>query len=325
MFRTVKTGKGLLLQSVKALRKYPLLIAPLLITWIIYAPIVIWAKFFIEWEAYLWYEQSAILFSIIFSFSILLGVSCLILLELIQQIESGEPLRLSGAARQVFSFDFIRAFPIILVWSLLWFILTIIKIIFTRRSDSTDSEDKANAENAARALIRSDSDWSFSGAFIDMVQKGMRMIVFLILPAIAWENHSTLPAFRKGIAALKAHLKVFIAGFVLTDLAAWIVMFPAALTLYISAKLKIHFSDEVWTIVIIYIAFAWSFTFFIEQMFAAELYLWHLKWEKACSIAVAEGKTLPHLAEVRTPSLLNNVPDLVGLLPKISNEHSARM
>ena len=58
-------------------------------------------------------------------------------------------------------------------------------------------------------------------------------------------------------------------------------------------------------------AFAWSFTIYLEQMFTAELYLWSLKWEQAVHKAQQENKPLPELIDVPRPSILDEVPDLL--------------
>jgi hypothetical protein len=73
-----------------------------------------------------------------------------------------------------------------------------------------------------------------------------------------------------------------------------------------------HLSAEFWTVVFIYIAFAWSFSIYLEQMFCAELYLWHLKWEDAIRVAKQKGRKGPtSISQVKKPCLLDEVNDLI--------------
>lgn len=60
----------------------------------------------------------------------------------------------------------------------------------------------------------------------------------------------------------------------------------------------------------IYCAFVWSFALFLEQIFVAELYLWHLIWEREVKVAQERGEAEPALADVKHPCVLDDVPDL---------------
>jgi hypothetical protein len=97
----------------------------------------------------------------------------------------------------------------------------------------------------------------------------------------------------------------------MTELAAGVLFLVPWLLIYMSAKMKMHLPDTVWFITIIYIGFAWSFYFFLEQMFTAGLYLWHLSWERECLKAKAENRPLPKMSEVRRPTLLDDTSDLL--------------
>lgn len=139
------------------------------------------------------------------------------------------------------------------------------------------------------------------------------MIVFLILPAIAWENLSFGKAIKRGIGIFKAHLSEFVTGFVLTWAVAVIIFLPPGILFYISDNLKLTFPTWAWVTTIIYIAFAWIYSIYLEQMFTAELYLWYLKWEKQIEKEKRAGKTLSKLKDVKRPSVLDETP---GLLEK---------
>ncbi|KAF5416465.1 MAG: hypothetical protein C5S48_02795 [Candidatus Methanogaster sp.] len=248
-------------------------------------------------------------FFIVFIFSSILSFSNLLLLELIQQLESGKRFNLVSAFFEVVSKDLIKTLPITFIWVIIWFILTAIEALLSKMENRSG---EFSAENAAKTLAGYER-FSLSRAFFEALQKGVRMIVFLILPAIAWEDKSPVKAIKKGLGVLKTHLAEFTTGFALTELAATIVFLPPGILFVISDEFEVTFPDFVWYIAIIYCAFAWSFSLFLEQMFAAELYLWHLIWEKECSIAKAENRELPKLREVKRPSVLDDVSDLLNI------------
>ncbi len=314
MFKKIKTGSGLINQSINVLQKHPSFSIPLFICWFLYAPIVIYLKYFFPWDQFEFYAQAAAFLLALMVFSTILGISCLALLELIQQIETGQKPSLKQAYKDVFSQDIILALPILFIWALLWFLITILEVIFSKRKSNSDSNEKYTAENAAKTLAGLDGDFSLSGAFFDSLKKGIRMVVFLILPAIAWEEDMPVSAMNKGLKILRSHLSTFASGFILTELASLIVFLPAAILFYISAKAKVSISDEVWFGVIIYCSFTWTFTIFLEQMFAAELYLWHMKWKTACNEAYKNGVKAPRFENVQRPSILDDIPELTKII-----------
>jgi len=131
------------------------------------------------------------------------------------------------------------------------------------------------------------------------------MIIFLILPAVAWEELSPIKAIKKGLTVLRGNLPEFLTGFALTEVFASIVFLPAAIIFYIDSKFGVIFPEFVWYFVLVYIAFSWSLTFLVEQLYVAELYLWHIKWEDECQFAKQEGKELPNLPVNSKPSFFD--------------------
>jgi hypothetical protein len=244
------------------------------------------------------------------AFSMIIGVSCLVLLELIEQIENDQSVSVLRAFWHVLKNDFLRALPILLVWAVLWFILHVIQAIFRRRNSS---DEDFTAENAARTLAGIDSKFSLSGAFFESLKKGLRMVVFLILPAVAWEELSPISATKKGLSILKSHISEFAAGFVLSEAVSVFAFLPAFIVFFVTDKFNLTLPDGVWFGIIIYCALAWSFSFYIEQMFAAELYLWHLKWIKASENAKENKKSIPSFYRIKPPSILDDVPEFTKL------------
>jgi len=276
MFDGIKNGSEVITESLKVFRKRPMFLVPLFVCWLIYAPIIIYFEYFFPWKQHSTLQICFIIFFIILIFSFILSFSNLLLLELIQQLESGKKFNLVSAFFEVLLKDMIKTLPITFIWAMIWFTLTAIEALLSKIENRSE---EFSAENAAKTLAGYGS-FSLSRAFFEALQKGVRMVVFLILPAIAWEDKSPAKATKKGLGVLKIHLAEFATGFALTELAAIIIFLPPSILFLISSEFEVTFPDFVWHITIIYCAFAWSFSLFLEQMFAAELYLWHLIWEK---------------------------------------------
>lgn len=314
MFQGIKNGTGLIKESIKAFGKHPSLIIPLLVCWTIYAPAIVHLKFFFQWDNYSTGQQLLVVFLVILLFSFILSVSCLILLELIHQIETGESLNIFTATCTSIP-NIVKSLPVTVVWAVIWFVITVIEMFLRRRRDEDEEDMEFNAENVAKTVAGFE-EFSLSAAFFEALRKGVRMIAFLIYPAIAWEKNGLSKSVKKGLAVAKTHKAEFVTGFVLTDLAAAVVFLPPAILFILSGKFHIEFPEWVWFTTIIYCGFAWSFSMFLEQMFTAELYLWHLLWEKDCEIAEINGGELPKLEDVKRPSIMDSIPDLANAIQK---------
>ncbi len=308
MFQGVKNGWQLIKESVRVFNRHPKFIIPLLVTWLVYAPIILYLKYWFNWDAYTDSQVFLIVFGIIFVFAFLLSFSCSMLLELIQQLESGKQMNIASAFGHTLSHNTIKILPVVFVWTIIWFILLVIQALLSK--DKKREKESFSAENAAKTLAGY-QNFSLSKAFFKALEKGVRMVVFLILPAIAWENLSFWKSVKKGIAVFKSNLSAFVTGFVLTGLATAIIFLPPALLFYISDEMEIIFPEWVWVITIIYIAFGWSYSIYLEQMFTAELYLWNHKWEKEVTKAQAENRPIPTLNDIPRPSVLDEVNDLL--------------
>lgn len=309
MFQGIKNGWNLIKESIKVFNNHPKFIVPLLITWVIYAPMILYLKYGLNWDAYTTSQVLVIVFGVILIFAFLLAFSCSMLLELIQQLETGEKMNLLKAFTNTVGQNVIKILPLVLVWAVIWFVLTVLQALLSKKR--SNEKESFTAENATKTLAGYQS-FSISRAFFEALKKGVRMVMFLILPAIAWENLGFWKATKKGIAVFKAHLSEFVTGFVLTEVVALLIFLPPALLFYITGEMKITLPDYVWVITIVYIAFAWSYSIYLEQMFTAELYLWNMKWEKEVTKAQAEGKPIPSMREIPRPSVLDEVHELVN-------------
>ncbi len=308
MFQGLENGWGLIKESIRVFNRYPKFIIPLLITWLIYAPIILCLKYWFDWDAYTSSQIFLIIFGIIFCFAFLLSFSCSILLELIQQLETGQQISVMSAFRHTLLYNTIKILPVVFVWTIIWFILLVVQALLSK--DKKRERKSFSAKNAAKTLAGYE-EFSFSKAFFKALEKGVRMVVFLILPAIAWENLSFRKSVKKGFAVFKSNLSVFTTGFVFTGLITAIIFLPPAFLFFISDKMEISFPEWVWVLTIVYIAFAWSYSIYLEQMFTAGLYLWNLKWEKEVARAQTENKPIPSLNDIPRPSLFDEVKDLL--------------
>lgn len=323
MFEGLKNGWSLFTESFKVFAKYPSMIFPLMLVWAVYAPMILYLRYGINWKNYGLEETLLIVFGFTFVFAFLLAFSCSMLLEMIEHVETGREPNILEAFVDTLGFNLVRMIPLVVVWTIIWFLLIVIEAIVRRKNEDTSEEaQQLNARNAARTLAGMDGSFSFSGAFFEALRKGVRMIVFLILPGIAWQGLGCWDAVKKGFRVFSAHLSEFVTGFVLTELAAAIIFTPPAVIFFLGSEGKNHrppiidFPDYVWMGTIIYIAFAWSYTIYLEQMFTAELYMWHLKWEKEVE-AKREHPDFSYisLSDVPRPSILDGVPDLLDRVP----------
>jgi hypothetical protein len=184
MFKNLYRGWLVVRESILVFNRYPKFILPLLVVWIIYATIVLYLEYWFNWDAFTFSQVYLIIFGVIFIFAFLLSLSCSVLLELMQQLESGQQISFAEAFKITLTRNMIKILPIVLIWTVIWFILTVIQALLSKDKREKDS---FSAENAAKTLANYNSI-SFSRAFFEALEKGVRMVVFLILPAIAWEN-----------------------------------------------------------------------------------------------------------------------------------------
>jgi hypothetical protein len=307
-----RTGWGVLVHSINVFKAYPSFLLPILTVWSIYAPSVLYLKYGYDSNQYGLEENLGVIFLFLFGLSFLILMSCAVVLEMIRQIEVGNPSLLRAVAKALGK-DMIRVFPHSIVWATIWFVLSVIEVILSRKR--ADSDDNTLTAESAAATIANYREFSFSIAFIEALKKGVRMVMFLIMPAIAWENLGVFAATKKGLSVLRAHLGDFGSAYALTYAAAVIVFLPPFIIFELGkgrhgSPPLIHFPDSVWVGTIIYIGLAWSFCIYLEQMFMAQLYLWHMKWESKVEIAKQEHQPLPEFHSVSCPELLVKTPGL---------------
>ena len=306
MIVSFKNAIEIFQSSIRFFLRYPISIFPLILCWCIYAPIILYLEFYMNWDAFNASEIFGIVFLIYFVFSFIIGTSCLILLEIVQQVESGKRPKLSKALKDCFFRDLIKALPVLIIWSIIWSILALLEAILSKKKDENDRKEKElTAKSAAKTLAGVKKESSLINSFFSALKKGLRMIVFIILPAVAWEELGPIRAIKKGLTVLRSTIPEFITGYALTRVFVAIVILPVAIIFYIDSEFSVVFPEFVWYFVLVYIAFSWSISFLVEQLYVAELYLWHIKWEDEYKTAKEEGKELPTLRGTPKPSFFD--------------------
>lgn len=299
---------SILIDTLKQLLRHPLLLIPIMIGWIYYASAIIYFDYHFNWDSYTFNQGMLIIFLILLSFCFVFSLSSFILLEIIEQIETNNKVNLLKALSDAIFIDTYKALPIIFIWAIIYFILEILEAIFSRRNKDNNHKT-ASYENIAGTLSGYDS-FSLTSLSFDIVKSGIRLIVFFIFPAIAWEDENCIGAIKKGTSAIKEHFQELLTGFISIEFVALILGIPAGIMLSLSEHKIMTFSDTAWLYLILYIAFASSLYLYLQQMFVASLYLWIIKWKRAVRKAKLAKMPIPELKDITPPSLLDNIPDL---------------
>ena len=93
---------------------------------------------------------------------------------------------------------------------------------------------------------------------------------------------------------------------------AFIVFLPLGVLFFVSSRMEAELPDFVWFSALLYGGVSWSYIMFLEQMFTAEIYLWHLMWEREVQKAEEKGEHPPRsLRHIRRPTILDNIPELL--------------
>lgn len=309
-----RKGWHVIVHSLNVFKAYPSFLLPILGVWIIYATGILYVQYGYQWRHHATGDDVAIAVVFVFSLSFLILMSCSVTLEMIRQIEAGKP-SLTRAIGKAVGKDMLKVLPLSVVWTIIWLVLTTIEMMLSKGKDKQGGGDEALTAQNAAVTIANFRDFSFSEAFFEALQKGVRMVMFLIMPAIAWENLGFGNATKKGLAVLRAHLGLFGRGYALTYAAAAIIFLPAVIVLELGTRHHgnpplMHFPDYVWVATIIYMGFAWSLSIYLEQMFMAQIYLWHMAWEKEVAVAESGGAPPPEFKAVGRPELLDKTPGL---------------
>lgn len=303
---TISSAKDIFTSSLRFFRVHPISLLPMLVCWSGYAAVILYVNYGYDWNSKTTTE--AVIFAIccFLAYAIMFGVSNLILLEMIQQVESGKSISLGKAVIDAIFKDLWKALPLLLVWGIIWFVLAFISALLSRKGGGDDREvENFSAKNAVGTLLGDKGGFRLSSAFFDALSKGIRMVVFLMLPAIAWEGYSPLKSFKKGLKIL-GDIKVhFIVAYGATAIFAALVLLAPAIIYMIDGKFDLQLPQPFWVAVLIYMAIASSLSLIVEQIYVAELYMWHFDWERINEERISLGKLPIPFGNTAKPSFFD--------------------
>ncbi len=268
-------GWELLKDSFRLLKHRPLFLIPIFFAWIIYASGVLFFYFFYFPNTFRELLWSIFIFLSLVCFVI--SMANIVMLTLMQQIEYGRKISFKEALKESFIKDSLKVLPISMLWALIWLIILILEAITSR---FRGSEKTPSLKNAAIVLSGTDTPFSWSGLGLRMLEKLIRMVIFLSLPAIAWENKGPVSSLKKSFEIIRKHPIQFLSAYGLT-LGAFIALSIPLIPIGIALRLEIELPSIVWLGVIIYSGVIFILNIYLEQMVTGLLYLWHLKWQKA--------------------------------------------
>ena len=233
-------------------------------------------------------------FVLIFGSCVIYSIVSFLQLEFIEQLETDKKFSFINALCQTLFKDLFKGLPIILVWTCICFLLSMLR-----------GKNRRN-NFMIKAIL---------GEAIDLLDRGTRMVVFMIFPAIAWEDKNPIAAAKKGWNILKNNIAEFTLGVIQIEAMAAIIGIPVAIFAAVLRIYRHSVSDTTLILLmisfIVYVILVGYICMYIEQMYAASLYMWYVKWEKAVVKASVNNEYMPKLQEIPKPSLLDNVPDLL--------------
>jgi len=296
----------------RLLVSYPIMLVPLFFCWVIFAAGILFFKFNTNFLEYSLAFNLLIVFVFFIVLSFLTLLACSAILRMLFDIEAhGSKPSLVSALGQTFRM-MPNLLPLSLWWSIMWFFIFILSIIFSKFKNAVGTE--YNVQNAALTLI-GDGNFSLTRTFLDALEKVLRMAVLLCLSAVVWEGYTTKQSFRRTVKIIAEHPSSFASNYFASYIVMIVLGLPISLMLY-AFKNGAEISDTAWLIAIMYCAVIWSFEVFMEQVMMATQYMRHLKWEKALVAAKEKGERLPVLTDIPLPSVVDNIADLEFLKQK---------
>jgi hypothetical protein len=175
-----------------------------------------------------------------------------------EQNEEQGTMNLFIAIKDAFVYDLYKTIPIILVWSLVKVGVLLINVLANSLKDK---------RGRSTILSRMVSRWA------DRIDKGVRMLIFLMLPGIALDDRSTRDAYEEARYLFTNHFATILSGYGLTVALGVLTFLPLIVFFFVTN----WFGFPLWSLYVIvaYIGISWSFGMLVEQLFCGELYLWY--------------------------------------------------
>jgi len=302
-------GSRLTKEAVAVLFHHPSLLIPLLSVWVLSSILLLYAVYFFIWEAYSVGTQAMVMFLVVYIMSALLLTATAIQVVVIEQIETSQRASFGRAVGLVVTRYALTVLLLSVFYAIIWGLLVMLQSLFSRRrSSAADDLSFRTAYGTISGLGRSSS---VSGSMLEVMKKGTRFLFFLIIPAIVWENRRIVKAVTRAFSVLDKRVVELASAFLFSEFVAVVLFLPPAI-LWIAQETEVlRVSTTGWMVLLVYEGLVWSFVVYVEQMFLANLFLWHKKWEVVQQQAIEKGTAIPALLDVPQPSLLDEVPDLL--------------
>lgn len=292
-----KTTEGwkLFRDSFRFLRKKPVFVVPIFFSWIVVAAVVLYAQYYFEFPSSILVGIGYV-YLFLFLMTFIICIANVMMLEFMQQMEFGEKISFVKALKEALFLDLLKVIPVAVIWAIIWFLILIIRAL-TSKKKGKKTRAEPSLRDAARTLGGAKSGpFSWLNLGLKMFEKLIRMTVFLVLPAITWENKGPFSAFRKAVEIIKLHPIQFLTTYTLTGAAAVLMALPLV-PVFLLDELGVTFPDTFWFGIIIYEGIIWTLGVYLEQMSVGLLYLWHLKWVKNGSKGELSSVAKPHLLD----------------------------
>ncbi|MEK7572804.1 MAG: hypothetical protein AAB531_00110 [Patescibacteria group bacterium] len=299
----IKQGWSFFLGSLAFVIKHPPLLIPLIISWVVYASIVLYTHYY-------WSFPDNFLLGLAEFFVFLLIITyvvCLlnmVMLEIVRQIDEGRPLSFPQAFSKVFSTSAMKVIPLAAFFAIIWLIILVLRCLTSRRGRNKSEPSMKDAAITLAGIGNNPFSWYHLGLY--MMEKLLRMTVFLALPAIVWSGQGSVSAFTKAVSIIKQHPIEFVSAYGLTGVAAIIMSIPL-IPVSILVESDAVIPDPIWMLVILYVGVTWILGVYLEQMNTAMLYAWHMNWENNGSVGdlttTPKPKLLGELISEKSPSV----------------------
>lgn len=267
-------GWELLIDSFRLLRHRPLFLVPIFFAWIIYASGVLLLYFFYFPDTF--WEAVLVIFLFLLLVCFIISMANIVMLTFMQQIEEKREVSLREALREAFIKDSLKVLPLSMLWAVIWLFILILDAITSRGRGARRSP---SLRSAAIVLSGADTPFSWFRLGLRMLEKAVRMVIFLSFPAIAWENKGPFSSLKKSFEIIRKHPIQFLSAYGLTFAAIFILSIPLV-PIAFAVEAEIELPAIVWVGVIIYSGIIFILNIYLEQMTVGLLYLWHLKWQK---------------------------------------------
>lgn len=267
MFSEIKTGWSIFIDSIKALFRKPVLLAPLLIVWVVYFSAAAALLFPLRGIAFHQFLQYILVMTLMLS--VLMSFSFAMVLDMIKQNSESGKINFASALNSTFSRHIYKILPFSIFWLIIWLLFTFIESIVGGKQ----------SRDAMLNLVTNPFKVTRIRSLLRALMKAVRMVIFLAFPAIVWEGKGIISSIGRGYRILKSHFVEMATAYVVTGFSGVLLGIPPFLVYYFA--LDYYTSTTSIIITWLYIWFAWSFTIYLEQLFVAGLYMRHLAWEQS--------------------------------------------